>query len=527
MVSRHKFLQKNPVDAKLRMMEKLPKRLVNSYTSKLGNEPTSKQVNKLTSLLVSILFVLPVFYVLNSIFVRPAFAANFDTTLQEFQSALAPNQDFNSEQFDFQKVVGVTGSLYTMLAGCRDSDTCPPEIRTGAVQGMGDAIASIYSIPPASGIYYAYDVINRLNPVQPAYAQDAGAGFRMLNAFLPAWRAVRNLVYVLFVIGAIILGFSIMFRTKISPQVVMTIQAALPRLVVGLLLVTFSYAIVGFLIDLTYVLMGAFFWGLQASGPLGDKSAADYFTEYINTDIARTMSRVFERGAGGSWQLVSGIVSANWGITTGVSVALGAIIAVAIALLPVIGTAVGAAASAMAMPLVLAGLGLAVAVIVFLFRILFMLARAYLLLLVHLVLAPLLILWASLSGRGIYEGWLKGVLANLLVFPAVGLVFFLTDVLIRLLSQAGSDAWGPPYVGRQFAFLQGMLALGSIILIPQLPDLINHFLSVREPRLDFTGIGRQLGGTGRGLAERARVITGEKMGGQGGPAPILPKPANR
>jgi len=48
----------------------------------------------------------------------------------------------------------------------------------------------------------------------------------------------------------------IMFRIKINPQTAITIQLALPKLIITLLLITFSYAIAGFMIDIFYLIWG-------------------------------------------------------------------------------------------------------------------------------------------------------------------------------------------------------------------------------------------------------------------------------
>src|SRR3990172_12628792 len=53
----------------------------------------------------------------------------------------------------------------------------------------------------------------------------------------------------------IVIGFLIMFRRQIDPHTVISIQNALPRIVLTLILITFSYAIVGLLIDLMYVIL--------------------------------------------------------------------------------------------------------------------------------------------------------------------------------------------------------------------------------------------------------------------------------
>ena len=55
------------------------------------------------------------------------------------------------------------------------------------------------------------------------------------------------------VIILIAAGFMIMFRVKINPQTVVSLQTMIPKLVITLLLVTFSYAIAGLVIDMIYV----------------------------------------------------------------------------------------------------------------------------------------------------------------------------------------------------------------------------------------------------------------------------------
>ena len=49
-----------------------------------------------------------------------------------------------------------------------------------------------------------------------------------------------------------------MFRVKINPQTVVSLQTMIPKLIITMLLVTFSFAIAGFVIDLVYVIIVAF-----------------------------------------------------------------------------------------------------------------------------------------------------------------------------------------------------------------------------------------------------------------------------
>lgn len=64
------------------------------------------------------------------------------------------------------------------------------------------------------------------------------------------WKVTSGIAYVFFVVVFIIVGFMIMFRKNLSSNVTVTISRALPNLIVSLVLVTFSFAIVGFVMDL-------------------------------------------------------------------------------------------------------------------------------------------------------------------------------------------------------------------------------------------------------------------------------------
>jgi hypothetical protein len=109
-----------------------------------------------------------------------------------------------------------------------------------------------------SGIGYVKEKIENFKLVPEAKAQTRGFGYGALDPVKQMWAASRNAAYGLIVLATIILAFMVMFRVKISPQVVITVQSAIPKVIFALLFVTFSYAIAGFLIDLMYVVIGLF-----------------------------------------------------------------------------------------------------------------------------------------------------------------------------------------------------------------------------------------------------------------------------
>jgi len=64
------------------------------------------------------------------------------------------------------------------------------------------------------------------------------------------WSSVRNFSYLFIVIPAIFFGFAIMFRQNLGGQTVINLQRAIPRLVITMLLITFSYPLFALLAKL-------------------------------------------------------------------------------------------------------------------------------------------------------------------------------------------------------------------------------------------------------------------------------------
>lgn len=107
-----------------------------------------------------------------------------------------------------------------------------------------------------SGISYTRTRLQNFRLIPEVKAQSVGFGFDALKPVQDMWRASRNVAFGLFVLATITFAFMIMFRIKIDPQTVVTVQSAIPKIVISLILVTFSYAIAGFMVDLMYVVIG-------------------------------------------------------------------------------------------------------------------------------------------------------------------------------------------------------------------------------------------------------------------------------
>lgn len=143
----------------------------------------------------------------------------------------------------------------------------PPEELTGASLNPdkpGDwgmlALArmsdQMLSTKPASGVLYVTNVAQKIIGVPEAVAQEGGYGFNSLQPLQNIWGFSRNAAYALMTLAVVVLAFMIMFRMRISPQASVTVMSAIPRIIIGLILITFSFAIAGFIIDLAFVIQG-------------------------------------------------------------------------------------------------------------------------------------------------------------------------------------------------------------------------------------------------------------------------------
>lgn len=119
-----------------------------------------------------------------------------------------------------------------------------------------NSVLSFFTNNPASGIGYVINTLSRLHLVPQAYAQEAGFGYKNISITLNFWRVIRNFAYALTTIAVVVMAFMIMFRVKINPQTVITVQSTIPKVAITLILITFSYAIAGFMVDLMYVVIG-------------------------------------------------------------------------------------------------------------------------------------------------------------------------------------------------------------------------------------------------------------------------------
>src|SRR3989344_678784 len=101
----------------------------------------------------------------------------------------------------------------------------------GLMAITGNLIAFTFYIPVSTHDYGSFMASN-FGIGEKAYAQE-GLGFDSLTPTLKLWEAFRNITYMIFVILFLIVGLGIMFRIKIDPRTVMTVQNQIPKIIIG------------------------------------------------------------------------------------------------------------------------------------------------------------------------------------------------------------------------------------------------------------------------------------------------------
>lgn len=357
----------------------------------------------------------------------------------------------------------------------------------GALGDVVNLLSLLYTNPPASGIEYFADLGRNFGIVSSAYAQQ-GIGFKYFVPILPVWKLSRNVAYLAFIIIFIVTGLAIMFRVKISPQAVLTIESALPKLIVALIAITFSYAIVGFLIDLIYILIGITIAILESQNLLVPPGKAA--SVFYNPGILTLLGEYFSSGKG---------------FATMLGDSLGKAIYIPILSdIPVLGDKIEGG---------LITLVLVLALLFTCFKLFFSLLMCYIQIILGLITSPLVIMLSALPGKeGGAFGWLKDILANILVFPAVIALFLLADAIKNATQGVTQPLWSAPFlIPADAQLVGGLVSYGLLLLAPQIPSYVKALF---EPKTKVAPpMAAVLGGAGAGVG-LGRVGYEHLLGGE-------------
>lgn len=428
----------------------------------------------------------------------------------------------NDKELNKTKEGKLTIALYKMSMcsmigeACTDNPADADKNYGKSVFGfMSNLIIIPYANPPASGVMWAYEGLQKAGFVPKTMAAE-GIGFAAIKPFSNLWKIFRDLSYMLLVIVLIAIGFMIMFRAKINPQTVISVENALPKIVIALILITFSFAIAGFLIDLMYVLI------ILIISILSKNTAVHIDVQtYQNALLNGDMKFLFNK-LGNIWEIGDALLSFMpvllkiiFNIITGI------VLYFVLGLIPGIGpiltgsAADGAwgkwaeAATAMVafiprvviagilgfffVPLIISTFVWFTVIFLF-FRIIFLLFKSYIEIILFIIFAPILLLFEAIPGKNAFSWWLKNLLGNLISFPLVVLFMLIATILIES-SNSGANVWNPPLLPQMGSAQFGtLIGIGIMFLIPDFIKLIKEAIGLKPLPIQV-GLGTYFGGT--------------------------------
>ncbi|MBI4004599.1 hypothetical protein HY358_00515 [Candidatus Roizmanbacteria bacterium] len=359
--------------------------------------------------------------------------------------------------------------------------------------------------PPASGVYWAYSGLSNAGFIPKSYAAE-GIGFAGLKPLMNVWKVFRDIAYMVMVIVIVALGFMIMFRMKLDAQTVISVESALPRIVVSLILITLSFPLAGFLIDLMYVIIAVII------SLLGNNQYFDIGREknlYLNASPFVLFGGLFPTGVGNLFEVAKSLLDMLPGILNGGIRLISAVGAIFLARnihelatkpipegasnISILGNTIGKIPVWLNLPIAaiifvmslsflpqLLILFIMVFTILFLFfRIFFMLFRAYLQILILTIFAPIFLLFVAIPGKNAFGFWFKTLLMEIMTFPIV-IALIITGYIIINQIAAKEGLWNPPFLyginPQAFTILVGM---GMILIIPEIVKMVKELMGVK------------------------------------------------
>lgn len=392
-----------------------------------------------------------------------------------------------------------------------------------------------YAHPPASGIAWLQNSFRDAGFVPSTYAA-TGIGFASIQGYMDIWKLFRDISYLLLVLVMISIGFMIMFRVNLGGATI-GIEAALPRIVIAMLMITFSFPIAGFLIDIMYTLI-IMSVGLMYN--VGIQQHTVYTQkEFLNNYITAGFFQLWPEGSGNFfsvgaslWRLFPNSIQ---GIFEGLIVVPFAITIADVLGAPVdkmgnlfkgmslAGFSPGNLSGAPAVilfsiifgilmiwgPGLIFGAIIMFTVILFMFKIFFLLLGSYIKIILYIIFAPIILMFSAIPGNGNIGWWLRNLFGELITFPTVVIITlagnaivsanlgdesYLMHILNPTPYGAGEQAFRLPFLyGFQVDEFNTIVALGIVLLIPEFVKIVKGWVGVTDTGLNF-GVGTFLAG---------------------------------
>ena len=375
-----------------------------------------------------------------------------------------------------------------------------------AVPLLGRSIAFLAGRPPVQIHEYLAYMAGKAGFIDQAYAQSQG-GFDVLSPIQKLWVATRNVAYLITSLTLIVVGFMIMLRKKIDAQTVVGIEQALPNLVITLLLITFSYAIAGFVIDMIYFVL---FFGIKLlalNNVFSDSGSAALEAFKTKSLFTIGLANVLRIGGPGNTGAIETAADAVGNLTENLFT-------------DSLGGATGAVAQFLSQPI--AFVIFAVAILYSIFKLFFSLLMAYIQIILLAILGPLQLMFNALPGSDAFSKWFRNLLANAMAFPAACIMIVFAAALMGQTGEpwnisdnigfTDSDQgvkWTAPLIfgsgggaTNPVDAIQALLGMGILLMTPKVVDMVKEALQAPEFKYG-SAIGEAVGASWGGVKDVA------------------------
>ncbi len=388
-----------------------------------------------------------------------------------------------------------------------DSEIDPGETADGAIDNLVGKVGNI----DEGEIQEAIDRENQVSESLSGYDY-----LKKVNLD-SAWSVTRNIAYVFFVIVMIIIGFMIMFRNKIGGQLMVTVGNTIPRVIISLVLVTFSFAIVGIMLDVGKVGMalvnGVFY---QAEKSLGAPSPeevdiggitrlSDQALYNLNTSEkarlnqeTRRLEKLVDLDAGkelvdnnegkGATLRQTGLVTVL-GVVSGVlewvksvklseAPVIGAVGPVELSAKTLVGFFQGVALTFLVRYLLVLLIALYASIKLFITMI-----TTYFKIFISVIIAPLQLALGALPGnQNGMMNWFKSTFANILVFVVIVAVLRAFRFLSNVINPADFNFYGNKgvFFPEWIVTMKGIFIVASYLIAANAPTMVSGFMKIEE-----------------------------------------------
>ena len=381
-------------------------------------------MKKLSNIVATVVLIIG-FFALFNVYAQEGISVDFEGEKQVKNTLLGvtPEEDNlvtnNTNQFQGALTTATATFIPEIFEGYGDvqgMENISPSLKGGVISNIDRSMATLYTSTPTINVYahLAEEWIPGYDKSSSGiYAQESGYEELMSSGIVDIWANMRNVSYVFFILIMLLAGFMIMFRHKLGGQTLVTLGNALPNVIVSLILVTFSFAIAGIIIDLGGVLM------VIIQDILG-------LNDYVSTHSLWSLMGVFFHGTG----RMLGVVSSGGTALAATIIGIKGVLAA---------SAAGAAATNPVGWFILGGIGIVSLLIIFLIvgivfvgsvLVLITLVKAYIGILLNVILAPIQLALGSIPGnQQMIKTWFNSLLRNVMVFPVV---FFLLNLPLAM-----------------------------------------------------------------------------------------------